>query len=311
MPLDLADIRALVDTGEFQQFIGEVEGQHLDAKSQPYLFTSGNDAKRELAKDVAAFANAAGGCIIVGAETTLSTLQAGEQITALKPFPGTLFSPDQYAKIIAEWLYPQPSELIIKWYPDGNIPTSGIGLVFVPEQNAATKPFLIRRTIGDKKTTVTLLGYVERHVDRTDIMSVVALHHALRTGMNLEATLLSRITNLETLLQRQLASTPVLRSSSPTQVAITARRVARILTQPQLSDTRTLVTIVTPVPRRNSDRSSRTIPTALVAQSKTHPSFDRAVGEFGPAGQHGLSTAISSRPKASARLSTSIETDSS
>ena len=52
MPLDLADIRALVNTGEFPQLIGEVEGQHLDAKSQPYLFTSGNDAKGELAKDV-------------------------------------------------------------------------------------------------------------------------------------------------------------------------------------------------------------------------------------------------------------------
>jgi predicted HTH transcriptional regulator len=141
MPLDFADIRALVDTGEFQQFIGEVEGQHLDAKSQPYLFTSGNDAKRELAKDVAAFANTTGGCIIVGAETTLSTLQAGEEITALKPVPGTLFSPDQYAKIIAEWLYPQPSGLIIRWYPDGNTPTSGIGLIFIPAQDPATKPY--------------------------------------------------------------------------------------------------------------------------------------------------------------------------
>ncbi len=107
MPLDFGDIRALVDSGDFHQLVGEIEGQHLDVKKQPYQFQSGNDAKREFAKDVAAFANANGGCIIIGAETAVSTLQAGEQITALKPFPGMLFDPDQYAKIVAEWLHSQ------------------------------------------------------------------------------------------------------------------------------------------------------------------------------------------------------------
>ena len=248
MPLDFADIRALVDTGDFKQLLGEIEGQHLDVKSQPYPFHSGNDAKREFAKDVAAFANVKGGCIIIGAETIISTLQAGEQITALKPFPVELFSPDQSRKLIAEWLYPQPGGIIINWYPDEDNPTNGIGLVFIPPQDPATKPFLITRTIGDKKTTETLLGYVERHVDRTDVSSVVELHHALRTGMNLEATLLSRITNLETLLQRQLASTPILQPSSPVLPFITDARVARIIAQPQFSDTRSLVIIVTPAP---------------------------------------------------------------
>jgi len=38
MPLALADIRSLVETGEFQQLIGEFEGEHLDAEAQRYLF---------------------------------------------------------------------------------------------------------------------------------------------------------------------------------------------------------------------------------------------------------------------------------
>jgi predicted HTH transcriptional regulator len=99
MSLALADIRSLIESGDFQQLIGEFEGQHLDAKAQPYSFASGNDAKREFAKDVAAFANATGGCIIIGAETTVSSLQAGEQITTLKSFPETLFNADQYDQI--------------------------------------------------------------------------------------------------------------------------------------------------------------------------------------------------------------------
>ena len=249
MPLALADIRSLVETGEFQQLIGEFEGQHLDVKAQPYLFASGSDAKRGFAKDVAAFANASGGCIILGAETIVSSLQAGEQIVALKPFPETLFNADQYGKIINEWLYPAPSGLVFKWCPDKDTHQSGIGVIFIPTQAPETKPFLLTRTIGDKKTTEILLGYTERHLDRTDIKSVVELHHAMRTGLNLEATLLNRITNVETLLQRQLATTLIPQPSSAASAAITAKHVARILAQQQFSDTRTLVIVIRPVPR--------------------------------------------------------------
>lgn len=249
MPLQLSDIRSLVEAGEFQQLVGEFEGHQLDAKAQPYSFASGNDVKRELAKDVAAFANAVGGCIIIGAETTVSSLQAGEQITALKPFSETLFNADQYGKIIGEWLYPVPSGLVIKWCPDKDTRQSGIGVIFIPTQAPEAKPFLLTRTIGDKKTTEILLGYAERRLDRTDIKSVVELHHAMRTGMNLEATLLNRITNVETLLQRQLATTLMPQPGSMTSPAMTAKRVARILSKGQFSDTRTLVVIIRPVPR--------------------------------------------------------------
>jgi hypothetical protein len=200
MPLGLEDIRALVESGDLQKFVGEFEGPHLDAKSQPYVFTDGDHAKRELAKDITAFANASGGCIIIGADTVRPALQEGEQISGLKPFPVTLFSTDQYEKIIEEWLYPRPGGLIVRWYPDPNIPTSGVGLIFVPAQDPVTKPYMITRTIVEKKSTETLFGYAERRLDRTYVKSVVELQHALRVGMNLEATLLSRITDLETLL---------------------------------------------------------------------------------------------------------------
>jgi hypothetical protein len=67
--------------------------------------------------------------------------------------------------------------------------------------------------------------------------------------MNLEATLLSRITELETLLLRQLASTPVLSIVTAAQLAVTDERVKRILAQQQFRDKRTLVIILTPNPR--------------------------------------------------------------
>ncbi len=251
MSLDLSEIRAIAETGEFQKLIGEFEGRHLDAKSQPYSFT-GNDTKRELAKDVAAFANADGGCIVLGAETTVSSLQAGEQISSFKPFPGVLFDPDQHHKLIDEWSYPVPKGLIINWYPDATTPTSGTGVIFIPTQAIEDKPFLITRTLGDKKTTDILLGYAERRLDRTEHMSVEQLHHHLRTGRNLEATLLARITNIETLLQRQLVASGISQPPSLASIAsatITASRVRRILSLPQFSDVPTFTVMITPAPR--------------------------------------------------------------
>src|ERR1019366_6399771 len=216
MSLSLANIRDAIDIGDVQLFVGEFEGQHLDAKSQPYHFAGGNDVRREFAKDVAAFANGAGGCIIVGAETAVSTLQAGEQITALKPFPKTHFDEDQYGKLIAEWLYPQPAGVRISWHEDDTTAGYGIGTILIPEQERATKPFLLTRTIGDKKSTETLLGYVERHLDRTDIKSVVELHHALRTGMNLAGTILARFDSLEARIDQYFtASSPTGETTPP------------------------------------------------------------------------------------------------
>lgn len=66
--------------------------------------------------------------------------------------------------------------------------------------------------------------------------------------MNLEATLLNRITNVETLLQRQLATTVIAQPGSAASRAITAKRVVRILAQRQFCDTRTFVLVIRPVP---------------------------------------------------------------
>lgn len=144
--------------------------------------------------------------------------------------------------------------------PDKNSHQSGIGAIFIPTQAPETKPFLLTRTIGDKKTTEILLGYAERRLDRTDIRSIVELHHAMRIGMNLEAKLLNRIRNVETLLQSQLASTliptvgPTVQPAPPERSiaqpeSIAAKRVAQVLAQSPFCDSRTLVIDIRPVPR--------------------------------------------------------------
>lgn len=127
-------------------------------------------------------------------------MRVGEEVSELRPIDKTLFDPDRHRKLLEEWLYPQPADIDIDWIELGN--GKGIGLVFVPPQNERSKPFLISRTMGDKKSTELLIGYAERRVDRTEVRNIVEIHQALRTGMNLERELLGRIANIELLIER-------------------------------------------------------------------------------------------------------------
>ena len=122
---------------------------------------------------------------------------------------------------------------------------SGMGAIYIPTQAPDIKPFLLTPDNQQQKTTEVLLGYAGRHLDRTDIKSVVELHHAMRTGMNLEATILNRITDVERTLRRL---SPAQQPSSEAVTSITEKRVGRVLAQQQFSDTRTLVVVIRPVP---------------------------------------------------------------
>src|ERR1700722_9659769 len=131
----LSDFKNIVDTEELDGLVGKIEGQFFDAKGQPYLFDVGADAKREFAKDVASFANAAGGCIFIGIAMKTSVVMAGEEVEALKPVPQKIFDPDQHQKILFDWVYPVPKDLVIKWVQWGSDPNKGVGIIFVPEQD--------------------------------------------------------------------------------------------------------------------------------------------------------------------------------
>ena len=174
---------------------------------QPYKFSEGLDAKREFAKDVAAFANVRGGYILVGFTTKTSTTSYGEEIADVHPVPADLFNIDQHIKLLQEWLYPQPVGVQINFVPFGPDSTKGILVVFIPPQSERSKPFLLTKTLTDKKSTDVIIAYVERRLDFTDARSVVELHHALRIGLNLERELLGRMDNLEALMTKHFTGT--------------------------------------------------------------------------------------------------------
>jgi hypothetical protein len=235
MPLDLNDLGEIVGTHGFERLVGEVENQFFDAKGQAYQFDIGMDAKREFAKDVAAFANANGGYIFIGFATRPAVLRAGEEIVEARPLDQTLFDSDRYHKLLEEWLFPQPEAITIDWVQLGSDKAKGIGVIFIPPQNDLSKPFLITRAIGDKKSTELLVGYVERRLDRTEVRTIVEIHQALRTGLHLGRELLGRITNIEVQLDRYFGEKTETKSAEKRQ-QILNQRIGRLLEEDSTGD---------------------------------------------------------------------------
>jgi hypothetical protein len=100
-----AALETLLSSGVFDGLVGTVENVWFDAKDQPYDVTT-DRGKRDLAKDVSAFANVVGGTVVIGARTKPSTTHFGDEVTELRPFEQSLVDPGQYRKIIADWVYP-------------------------------------------------------------------------------------------------------------------------------------------------------------------------------------------------------------
>jgi Putative DNA-binding domain len=228
MPLTLDSLASIVTNAKFHELIDEIEGQFLDVKSQPYKFADGSDAKREFAKDVAAFANAQGGYILVGFSTKISTVSSGEELADVRPIPATFFDTGQHYKLLQEWLYPQPVGVDITFVPFGAESGKGILVVFIPPQDELSKPFLITKTLTDKKITDVLVGYVERRLDSTEPRTVVELHHALRIGLNLERTLLGKIDGLETLMTQHFAGVQQAEGAAQASLRL-QERITRLL----------------------------------------------------------------------------------
>lgn len=184
MRLDQHAITEILASGDFARLSGVTEGKHLECKGQPYdLSQDGN--KRELAKDVSSFANTDGGIIIIGARTKKSSTHFGDEIDEVRPFEQSLLNPNQYQKILNEWLFPLPLDVIISFHKAAFSP-KGIFAINIPKQPDNLRPFLIKKTVEHQKIAEVLFGYAERTDDNSKPWSVVDLQNMLRKGLNYE-----------------------------------------------------------------------------------------------------------------------------
>jgi len=187
--LTLELVKRILERGVFPQLIGGLENYKIECKRSTYNLAQLSQ-KRELAKDVSGFANAEGGIILLGVETRKSLAHPHDEIKAVHGFPQDLLKASQFHNVLRTWIYPSLGNVEIKWFQSKQNISEGIGVIEIPEQSRAKRPFLITKTIepsqGGKieKITEILFGLVERRRDETIPTSVQELHSQIRDGRN-------------------------------------------------------------------------------------------------------------------------------
>lgn len=143
------EVRQALRDRKFDELLGLRECNWLDVKSGPYQFTRPSGAE-ELAKDVAAFANAAGGgLLLIGFKTVAD--HDSEIISELRPIPRSLVDLDRHRKLIYERIVPTVRELNVEWIVyEGQ---KGVLCIDIPAQPAGSRPFAVPGPNGGRGNT--------------------------------------------------------------------------------------------------------------------------------------------------------------
>jgi predicted HTH transcriptional regulator len=186
-------IKAIIDERRFNDLIGLNENAWLEAKSSPYNLET-PDARYELAKDVAAFANGTGGFIIVGLQTQLDQEAQTEAITAFNPCAQANFQIHRYESVLEEFIHPAIQGLNVSWAatnPDG---TEGLGIIEVPAQNPGRQYFLIANVVeSGTRIKQIVVGIVRRNESSNEPFTADQLYRYTQDGKSPTAQLLTRI----------------------------------------------------------------------------------------------------------------------
>lgn len=210
MELNLEALEALIKRGDFEELKGKYENAYFDCKSEVYLLNYDN-AKYELAKDVAAFANAQGGFILIGIKTEKCKESISDKIVDIRYLEKNLCNPEQYINSIQAWIYPKLNGVLANWCAAKPEQDRGIFVIAIPPQSDSKKPFLVNNTLIDsKRRNAVLFGYCERIQEGNEPRSVEVLHQLLRNGLNYQTNIDTRLQSIESLLQQKVSVNPSL-----------------------------------------------------------------------------------------------------
>ena len=162
-PDPTSTIRDAIESGRFGDLIGLEEGLTFEAKgATPYKLDE-PPGRYELAKDVSALANSAGGFLLVGLRTQASEVEQTDVVSALDLLPATDFPVAKIQGIIREYISPPIAGLRIVWLPTIPADGTGIGVIEVPAQSEEAKPYIICKVNdGESKLKQIVFGYCRR-----------------------------------------------------------------------------------------------------------------------------------------------------
>lgn len=200
MALTYEQIAKILESGDFESFIEETETHILECKREPYRLDH-DRGSMELAKDVASFANAGGGYLVIGLETQRTENTMFDVIRRLRPLKQDQIDTKQYQDILGSWLVPPPT-VFIKWYPSRNDSQRGLFAIKIPEQTDS-QPFLTARLLDtNEKRVEVAFGYAERREARSEPISVHEMQGYFRDGKRFSQQIARRFDLFEAKLKK-------------------------------------------------------------------------------------------------------------
>lgn len=176
--IDLEGARAALRDAMPGSLLGLPECEWLDAKNGVYRLDQ-PDGAEEFIKDVAAFANAPnGGLIVVGVKTRV---KHGEEILdRLRPIPRSMVDLDQHRKIIRDRVMPPPRGVRVEWCECGD--DKGLLVVDVPKQPASHLPFAVPGPSRTAKPSCLSVAVPIREADGTYWLPQTEIRRILSVG---------------------------------------------------------------------------------------------------------------------------------
>ena len=177
MPVDSKEtLLTALSEARFLDVLDTPESCWVDFKRDPYRVDQTKD-NWEYAKDVAAFANDAGGLIVVGYKTDKTPADLESKAVTHRPVPKDLVDIDKLSKVLMNTVYPEVRGVTAQWFPPEG--SEGVLIISIPPQRDGDKPFVLRKVFGDGKEAGDVLGIPMRSGAVTTWMKAESLHARL------------------------------------------------------------------------------------------------------------------------------------
>ncbi|MFK0156474.1 helix-turn-helix domain-containing protein [Streptomyces sp. NPDC090493] len=158
---------------------GTAENGWLDFKTTPYAVHT-EKGKFELAKDVAAFANAQGGLLVCGARTVALTTEAKDVVEELTPFPKELAKIQNCRDVIQEYVLP-PVTTNFTWYDAPAKEGCGYLIIEVEPLHEQARYAMVRKMLSDKDKFTEGWSIPVRHGDQTVFLHPNEIYYLINT----------------------------------------------------------------------------------------------------------------------------------
>jgi hypothetical protein len=164
-----SDVVQAVRTGNLTDLLDARETDQVDFKSTPYPLDS-DRGKQDLAADVASLANAGGGVLVLGVQTSNHPNERVEVASAISGFQPGLVNEERYRKVLQDRVAPLAKDIRFH-YGDTERPAAKphqVAVIEVAPQHKYDKPFIVDRLVDDDDVRTThAIGWPERSGDGT------------------------------------------------------------------------------------------------------------------------------------------------